>query len=70
MCNLCIGSIRLPASESRHTLASSSADGAVRLWNLSVHYAIQRICATAEGLTLRQWNQFIPQLQYQPSCGY
>jgi WD40 repeat protein/transcriptional regulator with XRE-family HTH domain len=50
------------------TLASGSADGAVRLWNLNVQYAVQRICATAGGLTSQQWNQYIPHLQYQPSC--
>jgi WD40 repeat protein len=50
------------------TLASGSFDGAIRLWNLDVQYAIQRICATAGGLTPRQWNQYIPQLRYQPSC--
>jgi WD40 repeat protein len=50
------------------TLASSSADGTVRLWNLNVQYAIQRICATAGGLKPQQWNQYIPQLHYQPSC--
>ena len=53
-----------------HTLASGSADGTIRLWNLNVQYAIQRICATAGGLTPRQWNQYIPQLRYQPSCGH
>jgi WD40 repeat protein/transcriptional regulator with XRE-family HTH domain len=52
-----------------HTLASGSADGTTWLWNLNVQYAIQRICATAGGLTPRQWNQYIPQLRYQPSCG-
>jgi WD40 repeat protein len=51
-----------------HTLATGSLDGTTRLWNLNVQYAIQRICATARGLTLRQWNQYIPQLRYQPSC--
>jgi len=50
------------------TLASGSADGAVRLWNLNVRYAVQRICATAGGLTPQQWNQYIPHLPYQPSC--
>jgi len=51
-----------------HTLASGSDDGTTRLWNLNVQYAIQRICATAGGLTPRQWNQYISQLKYQPSC--
>jgi WD40 repeat protein len=51
-----------------HTLASSSIDGTTRLWNLNVQYAIQRICATAGGLTPRQWHKYIPKLRYQPSC--
>jgi WD40 repeat protein/class 3 adenylate cyclase len=51
-----------------HTLATGSFDGTIRLWNLNVQYAIERICATAGGLTSRQWNQYIPQLHYQPSC--
>ena len=50
-----------------HTLASGSGDGA-RLWNLRVQYAIDRICSTAGGLTARQWNEYIPQLRFQPSC--
>ena len=51
-----------------HTLASGSLDGIIRLWNLNVQSAIDRICATAGGLTLHQWNEYIPQLRYQPSC--
>ena len=51
-----------------HTLASGSLDGATRLWNLNVQYAVERICATAGGLTPAQWNQYIPQLRYQSSC--
>jgi WD40 repeat protein/class 3 adenylate cyclase len=51
-----------------HTLATGSLDGTIRLWNLNVQYAIERICAIAGGLTPRQWNQYIPQLRYQPSC--
>ena len=49
-------------------LAGGSLDGTIRLWNLNVQYAIKRICATAGGLTPQQWNRYIPQLQYQPSC--
>jgi WD40 repeat protein len=51
-----------------HTLASGSDDGIIRLWNLNVQYAIDRICAAAGGLTPQQWNEYIPQLRYQPSC--
>ena len=51
-----------------HTLASGSDDGTIRLWNLDVQYAINRICAAAGGLTAQQWNQYIPQLRYQPAC--
>jgi WD40 repeat protein len=61
-----VGSVAFGPDE--HTLASGSLDGATRLWNLNVQYAIERICATAGGLTPRQWNQYIPQLQYQSSC--
>ena len=45
-------------------LASGSADGTTRLWSLNVQYAIGRICATACGLTPRQWNDYSS-----PSCG-
>ena len=51
-----------------HTLASGSDDGTTRLWNLSVQYAINRICAAVGGLTPQQWSQYIPRLPYQPTC--
>ena len=50
------------------TLASGSNDGTTRLWNLNVQYAINGICAAAGGLTPQQWNTYIPQLPYQPTC--
>ena len=51
-----------------HTLAGASSDGITRLWNLNIHYAIERICVAAGGLTPQQWHRYIPQLPYQPSC--
>ena len=53
-----------------HTLASGSDDGTTRLWNPNVQSAINRICATAGGLTPQQWNEYIPQLGYQPICAH
>ena len=50
--------------------ASGSDDGTTRLWNLNVQSAINRICATAGGLTPQQWNEYIPQLRYQPICAH
>ena len=53
-----------------HTLASGSDDGTVRLWNLNVQSAINRICATAGGLTPQQWNEYIPELPYRTTCAH
>jgi hypothetical protein len=51
-------------------LASGGADSTTRLWNLNVQYAIGRICATAGGLTPRQWNEYISWRRYQPPCAH
>lgn len=56
-------------SSDGRTLASGNTDGTIRLWNLNVRYAIERICATAGGLTPQQWHDYVPQLPYQPLCG-
>ena len=55
-------------SPDRPILASGNLDGTVRLWNFNTDDAIERICVTAGGLTLRQWNDYITQLPYQPLC--
>jgi WD40 repeat protein len=52
-----------------HTLASGSADDTVRLWNLDVDSAINRICATTgQNLTPAQWQQYAPGLSPSPLC--
>jgi WD40 repeat protein len=53
-----------------HTLASGSDDGTTRLWNLNVQSAINRICATAGGLTPQQWDEYIRQLPYRTTCAH
>ncbi len=56
-------------SPSGQVLAADD-DGMIRLWNLNVQYAIDRICAAVGGLAPQQWSQYIPHLRYQPSCGH
>jgi len=55
-------------SRDGHTLASGGDDGTTRLWDLNVQYAIKRICTTAGGLTPPEWEKYMPELPYQPSC--
>jgi hypothetical protein len=52
-----------------HTLASSN-DQTVRLWEMNVDHAIQRICATTRNtLTPEEWEQYVsPDLPYRPPC--
>jgi WD40 repeat protein len=50
-------------------LASGSDDETIRLWNLDVSEAINRICAAGRNnLTAAQRHTYIPQLPYQPPC--
>jgi WD40 repeat protein len=52
-------------------LASGSDDETIRLWNLNIGSAINRICAAAAGnLTAQQWRAYIPQLPYQQPCAH
>jgi WD40 repeat protein len=59
-------------SKDGHTLASAgSNDGMIRLWDLDVDHAIDRICATtSDNLTPAQWDRYISQLPYDPPCGH
>ncbi|MBV9140348.1 MAG: TIR domain-containing protein [Pseudonocardiales bacterium] len=52
------------------TLASGSYDQTVRLWEMNVDQAIQRICATTRNtLTPAEWKQYVsPDLPYKPPC--
>ena len=51
-----------------HTLAAADG-GTIRLWDLDVDHAIDRICATtSNNLTPEQWAGYIPELPYDPPC--
>ncbi|MFG2004394.1 hypothetical protein ACGFNU_35105 [Spirillospora sp. NPDC048911] len=53
----------------RGGLATASTDGTVRLWDLDIDHAVQRICDTTRGvLTAREWRRHIPQRPYEPPC--
>jgi WD40 repeat protein/energy-coupling factor transporter ATP-binding protein EcfA2 len=51
-----------------HTLATASTDGTARLWEINVDSVAARICSTTPAITLREWNQYLPDLPYQPPC--
>jgi WD40 repeat protein len=52
-----------------HTLATGSYDNTVRLWETNPDTAAARICATAwPTITTNEWNQYLPDLTYQPPC--
>jgi WD40 repeat protein len=48
---------------------SGSDDETIRIWNLNVEYAIDRICGTgANNLTAAQLHTDVPELPYRPPC--
>lgn len=49
-------------------LDTSSDDGTVMLWGLNVAAAIDRVCTTRGRLAPTQWDQYLPQLAYNPPC--
>src|SRR5205823_1882046 len=51
-----------------HTLATASTDGTARLWEINIDRVVDRICKTTPTITPREWNQYLPDLPYQPSC--
>jgi WD40 repeat protein len=55
-------------SPDRHTLATASADSTTRLWETNVDSVAARICRTTLAITPSEWNQYLPNLPYQPPC--
>nr|MDQ3765603.1 hypothetical protein [Actinomycetota bacterium] len=53
-----------------NSLASGSRDQTVRLWEMNVDQAIQRVCAaTTNALTPAKWEQYVSKdLPYRPPC--
>ncbi|KAB8176777.1 hypothetical protein [Microbispora catharanthi] len=52
-----------------HTLASAGDDRTIELTEMNLGRAIQRICATtANTLTPKQWQQYIPELPFEAPC--
>ncbi|MFD9789676.1 hypothetical protein ACFWXK_01870 [Streptomyces sp. NPDC059070] len=59
----------LSFSPNSHMLGVSSGSDTVRLWNLDADEAIERICATTQGvLTPDKWRENLPRLSYAPPC--
>jgi WD40 repeat protein len=51
-----------------HTLATASADNTAHLWETNVDSVTTRICQTTPTITPDEWNQYLPDLPYQPPC--
>ncbi|MFI8188705.1 AAA family ATPase [Streptomyces sp. NPDC085946] len=50
-------------------LGVSSGAGTVRLWNLNVDAAVDRICSVTRGvLTAEKWHEYLPRLSFDPPC--
>jgi WD40 repeat protein/energy-coupling factor transporter ATP-binding protein EcfA2 len=53
-----------------HTLVTGSTDQTARLWETDPERVASRICEVAHPrITSRQWEQFLPGIDYQPPCG-
>jgi WD40 repeat protein len=51
-----------------HTVATASADSTAHLWETNVDSVTARICQTTPTITQTEWNQYLPDLPYQPPC--
>jgi WD40 repeat protein len=52
-----------------HTLAASSADHTVRLYDTDPAAVAHRICATTgAAVTRTEWRQYLPDRPYDPPC--
>jgi WD40 repeat protein len=53
-----------------HTLATASPDDTTaRLWETNVDRVAAQICSiTSPTITTSEWNQYLPDLTYQPPC--
>jgi len=52
-----------------HTLATASNDGTARLWNTDPEQVAQRICGRVyPEITPAEWEQYLPNVGYQPPC--
>jgi WD40 repeat protein len=52
-----------------HTAVTGSGDATVRLWDTDTDRIAKRICTLAyPAITRAEWNQYFPDLPYQPPC--
>jgi WD40 repeat protein len=55
-------------SPTGNIFADGDAFGTIYLWNLNARYAINRICAEEPRLSRKEWNEYTPELPYNPTC--
>ncbi|MGH3866860.1 MAG: hypothetical protein ACRDQ4_12110 [Pseudonocardiaceae bacterium] len=50
------------------TLATASADKTARLWETNPESVAARICGMTPTITPADWDQYLPDVPYQPPC--
>jgi WD40 repeat protein len=51
------------------SFATTSADGAVHVWDATVGQVERRVCAIAHPrITAEQWQRYLPGVPYRPPC--